>query len=172
MQEVTIRHAVVQDAQTICELINYHAERGRMLHRSLESIYECIRDFQVAEQDGEIVGCVAVDTYWGHLAEIRSLAVDESHRGRNIGEALIAAAIDDAAKYGIGKLFALTYRQEWFGKLGFAVTELRNLPEKVWRECLEWYAAGHRHETAMILDLAAAPIRPCLRPAVEEDDID
>ena len=45
-----IRPARVDDAATICGIINYYAERGRMLHRSLESVYEALREFRrVAE---------------------------------------------------------------------------------------------------------------------------
>ncbi|MFW6066113.1 MAG: GNAT family N-acetyltransferase, partial [Planctomycetota bacterium] len=58
-----IRHAKADDARRIAEMINYHAERGRMLHRSLESVYENLREFQVVEDDGRIIGCVAVGLF-------------------------------------------------------------------------------------------------------------
>ena len=38
-----VRAAKVSDAEGICELINYYAERGRMLHRSLEGVYNSLR---------------------------------------------------------------------------------------------------------------------------------
>jgi len=51
-----IRPARMTDAIEICEIVNYHAERGRMLHRSLEAIYERLRNFLIAETDGRILG--------------------------------------------------------------------------------------------------------------------
>ena len=38
-----VRSATVCDAEAICALVNHHAERGKMLHRSLESIYQALR---------------------------------------------------------------------------------------------------------------------------------
>lgn len=149
-----IRHAVVSDARAICEMVNHYAEQGLMLHRSLESVYDALREFLVAEEDGMILGCVAVDIYWGGLAEIRSLAIAEKARGRGIGKALVRAAIEDARSLGLTQIFALTYETDFFLHLGFDVVDLTSLPEKVWRECLEWYVKGHRHETAMVMDLS------------------
>ena len=69
-----IRPANVDDAQAICSLVNYYAERGRMLHRSLESVYLSLRDFLVAcDDEGSVVGCVAVCIFWADLAEVKSL---------------------------------------------------------------------------------------------------
>ena len=154
---MNIRPAKVPDAQGICDLVNYYAEQDLMLHRSLEDIYDCLREFIVAEENGDILGCVAVDVYWGALAEIRSLAVAKAVKGTGVGAELLAAAIEDARRLGIVKLFALTYEQEYFMGRGFSVVDLNTLPEKVWRECLEWYNQGHRHETAMVLVLEETP---------------
>jgi amino-acid N-acetyltransferase len=149
-----IRPAKVSDAKRICELINYWAEKNLMLHRSLESVYTCLRAFLVAEADTQAVGCVALDIYWANLAEIRSLAVAPERKGRGVGAALVAAALDEAERLGLAKVFALTYEQEFFKRLGFTQVELKTLPEKVWRECLAWYAQGHRHETAMLYEFS------------------
>ena len=48
---MTIRPARISDAQAICDLVNNYAEKDLMLHRSLESIYDCLREFMVAEED-------------------------------------------------------------------------------------------------------------------------
>ncbi len=154
---MNIRPATVSDARAICDLVNYYAEQDLMLHRSLEDIYDCLREFIVTEENGDILGCVAVDVYWGALAEIRSLAVAEAVKGTGVGAELLAGGIEDARRLGIVKLFALTYEQEYFLGRGFTVVDLNTLPEKVWRECLEWYNQGHRHETAMVLDLEETP---------------
>lgn len=153
-----IRPATVSDAQAICSLINYYAERGRMLHRSLESIYQSLRDFIVAEAYGEIVACVAVEIFWADLAEVRSLAVSQRSRGMGVGTQIIAKAVTTARKMGVTKLFALTYEKEFFARQGFEVISRDSLPEKVWRTCIYCPKADECDETAMILRLS--PGRP------------
>lgn len=124
-----------------------------MLHRSLESVYESLREFYVYLDDGEIVGCVAVDIYWADSAEIRSLAIHPDHLGEGIGKALVEQCKIDAEKLGVAAIFAMTYEKDFFVRLGFSEVDLMTLPEKVSRECLTWYAEGHRHETAMLYKL-------------------
>ena len=148
-----IRPARVSDAQDICDLVNHYAEKDLMLHRSLESVYESLRDFVVAEDGERIVGCAALDIYWADQAEIRSLAVIPAETCRGTGTGLVMSCLDDARRLGIAKVFALTYEQSFFERLGFREVDIETLPEKVCRECLEWYSKGHRHETAMIIEV-------------------
>jgi N-acetylglutamate synthase-like GNAT family acetyltransferase len=49
---MTVRPAHVEDAPRICEIVNECAERGLMLHRSLESAYASLREFLVSVDDG------------------------------------------------------------------------------------------------------------------------
>jgi len=158
-----IRPAKISDAQGICDLVNHYAEQDLMLHRSLESIYDCLREFIVAVEPGlaadeneKLLGCVAVDIFWGNCAEIRSLAVAQEAKGLGVGKALISACLADARRLGVPKLFAMTYEQEFFHKLGFVEVDIETLPEKVCRECLAWYNQGHRHETAMVIEVEGA----------------
>ncbi|MCL2700561.1 MAG: N-acetyltransferase [Phycisphaerae bacterium] len=148
---MTIRPATVSDAQAICDLINYYAERGRMLHRSLESVYQSLRDFLVMEDRDEIVACVATELFWADLAEVRSLAVAPHARGKGLGTKLIRKAVAVAQKLGVHRLFALTYEKEFFARLGFEVIDRDKLPEKVWRACIYCPKADDCDETAMIL---------------------
>ena len=141
------------DAERICELINHYAELGKMLHRSLESIYEALRDFYVAEADGRVVGCVAVDIFWSDLAEIKSLAVSPEHRGKGLGRKLLAVAIEDAGRLGVRKIFTLTYERDFFAARGFEAIDRQALPEKVWRECIGCPKADACDEIAMMLHL-------------------
>jgi amino-acid N-acetyltransferase len=156
---MTVRPAKVSDAAAICELINYYAERGRMLHRSLESVYNTLRDFLVAaDDDGRILGCLALSLVWGDLAEVKSMAVLPECRRRGIGSALLASAVDDARRLGVTRVFALTYETEFFVHRAFEVIDRDGLPEKVWRECMSCPKADACDETALMLRLA--PERP------------
>jgi amino-acid N-acetyltransferase len=143
----------VSDAVAISDLVNYYAERGRMLHRSLEAIYEMLREFVVAEDDGRIVGCVAVDIFWSDLAEIKSLAVVPERCGQGVGRMLVEAAEADAGKVGVKKLFALTYEKGFFLSRGYEPIDRDTLPEKVWRECIACAKFDACDEIAMIKNL-------------------
>lgn len=57
----------------------------------------------VAEADGEIVGTLGVITGRYGFADI-GMVVDEAWRGRGVGSALVAAAIDWARGHGVHKL--------------------------------------------------------------------
>ena len=149
-----IRPATIEDAPAICELVNHYAERGSMLHRSLESVYNSLRDFQVAQDEsGAVVGCVAVDVSWSDLAEVKSLAVSPTLRRQGLGKQLVQAAIGDAKRLGVRKLFALTYERDFFARNGFSVIDRQTLPEKVWRECIACPKADACDEIAMMLQL-------------------
>jgi amino-acid N-acetyltransferase len=151
-----IRKAIMSDALAICEIVNYHAERGRMLHVSLESTYERLRNFLVAELEGHIVGCAAVEISWADLAELRSLAISPDFARRGIGRRLVQAAAQDARSMGVRRLFALTYEKEFFERCGFSVVDRQELPNKVWRVCIACPRRTACDETAMIMSLDAA----------------
>ncbi|MFP4353843.1 MAG: N-acetyltransferase [Phycisphaerae bacterium] len=153
---MNVRPAHVSDVPAMCELINSYAERGVMLHRSMESLYDALREFHVAEDDGWIVGTVAVDIFWADLAEVKSLAVAGEYRGRGVGALLMDAAVQDARRMGVRRLFALTYQQNFFLRHGFEVMDRAQLPEKVWRECLHCPKADACDEIAMIRMLQSA----------------
>ena len=90
---MNVRSAKISDAKAINALISSHAEMDRMLFRSLADIYENLQTFIVAELDGNIVGCCALEVIWADLAEIKSLAIDEAYKGKGIGRELVAAAV-------------------------------------------------------------------------------
>jgi len=148
-----IRPAKVSDADQIHSLINYYAEQGQMLHRSLESIYRSLRDFIVCCDGDEVIGCVALVIYWKDLAEIRSLAVAVEHTKKGIGTRLVRQALNEAKKLGLPKVFTLTYVTDFFSKLGFKIVEKSTLPMKVWGDCLHCPRADACDETAMIIEL-------------------
>jgi len=147
------RPARMSDAVAICDIINYHAERGRMLHRSLEAVYERLRNFLVAGQDGGVLGCVAVEIAWASLAEIKSLAVSPDHLGKGIGNRLVADAITDARALGVSRLFVLTYEDDFFARHGFQTVDKGRLPTKVWSDCATCPKREACDEIAMILEL-------------------
>jgi len=73
--------------------------------------------------------------------------------GRGVGSDLVAAAVEDARRLGVRKIFALTYVPGFFARHGFACIDRQTLPEKVWRECIACPKADQCDETAMLLEL-------------------
>jgi amino-acid N-acetyltransferase len=130
-----VRSARVSDVRTISALINYYAEHDKMLFRSLADIYENLQTFLVAEGNGQVAGCCALEVIWSDLAEIKSLAIAEGRTGEGIGRMLVEAATSKARELGVPKLFALTLEPKFFERLGFSVVEMDELPMKVWSDC-------------------------------------
>lgn len=129
---VVIRKAALLDLSLIVELIQIGAdEDGTVLNRSQEEIAAIIECFWVAELEGRVVGCISLERYAtilnggriidsGRLAEIRSLVVHPSCRGRRIGADLIAVCVAEAERLGILSLMAVTGKDRLFGRFGFA----------------------------------------------------
>ncbi|MDY0269203.1 N-acetyltransferase [Trichloromonas sp.] len=147
-----IRKARMADAKVIHKLLLTYAQQGLMLSRPLADIYEGIRDFYVFEMDGEVVGTVCLHIFWSDLAEVRSLAVDAARGGLGIGRTLVDACLDEAKGLGIRRVFALTYKPVFFGKLGFHEIEKSELPHKIWSDCIKCPKFPECDEIAMIIE--------------------
>jgi len=145
-----VRSAKISDVEAIYSLVNDYAEQDKMLFRPMDDIYKNLQSFTVAELDGNIVGCCALEVVWSDLAEIKSLAVDETHKNQGVGKSLIAAAVEQASKLGIPKVFALTMDPSYFEKLGFEKIKKDKLPMKVWSDCARCPKQENCDETAVI----------------------
>ena len=131
-----IRKATVKDGEKIFNILQIFAIQGVLLPRSLNSIYENIRDFFVYEENGEIVGIGSLHVFWEDLAEIKSLAVLPPYQHKGIGKKIVKHCLKEAKQLGVEKVFALTYLPEFFQKLGFEVVDKSEFPQKVWTECI------------------------------------
>ena len=105
---MNIRKAVLADIEEIYNLVDYYAERGLILPRSRHSIFETLRDFMIAEQDGKILGTCALTLAWDGLAEVRALTVSPQHLRSGVGLKIVSAVVAEARQLGISKLFVLT----------------------------------------------------------------
>jgi amino-acid N-acetyltransferase len=154
-----IRPATIHDVPRIQAIINSHAELGRMLFKSYAQLFEDLRDFAVYADDatGNVLGCTALTIIWADLAEVRSLAVDEAARGRGIGRQLVEWCVDEARRLGIRRLFALTYEDTFFRKLGFDVVDKDTLPLKVWSDCVRCPKRDGCDEIAVVRTLHDIP---------------
>ncbi|MBU2474174.1 MAG: N-acetyltransferase, partial [Candidatus Omnitrophica bacterium] len=132
-----IRKATLSDSKEIQQLINAWAKKGRLLERSLNYVYENIRDFWVYVQGQRIVGCCGLSVVgWEDLGEIKSLVVTKKMQSRGVGRQLVKKCIQEAAKLGVKNIFALTFVPEFFKKLGFKEIDRKELPHKIWSDCI------------------------------------
>ena len=148
-----IRPARMGDIPVMAELINYHAERGRMLHRSPAYLYERVRNFCICQMAGCVVGCCALEPVWTDLGELKSLAVREDLQGQGIGTSLIERSLEAGRSIDIKRVFCLTREPRFFENLGFAGLERNKLPHKVWSDCVNCPVKDNCDEIALLLDL-------------------
>lgn len=146
----TLRKATISDVPQIQKLIAYFADRDEMLHRSMNELFETIRDFHVIEENGEVRACAAVHVTWDDLAELKSVAVSHESQGRGYGKIVVARALEEAAALGLRRIFALTYKPQFFEKFGFRVVDRNTLPHKVWGECIKCHKFPNCNEIAMM----------------------
>ncbi|MCX8021854.1 MAG: N-acetyltransferase [Syntrophorhabdaceae bacterium] len=148
-----LRKAKIKDIKSIHSIINHAAARGEMLPRSLGELYDNMRDYFVFELNGVVVGTGALHICWEDLAEIRSVCVTKGHRKKGIGRTIVDACIDEAITYDIKKLFLLTYQIEFFEKCGFSTVDKRELPQKIWSDCIKCPKFPACDEIAMVREL-------------------
>ncbi|HUI67545.1 MAG TPA: N-acetyltransferase [Nitrospirota bacterium] len=150
-----IRKAKISDVKAIQSLVNHYADSGQMLPRTLNELYEDLRDFHVFEENGSLIGVCALHVSWDGLAEIRSLAVRQDRIKSGIGTALVRQCLAEAAQLEAGKVFVLTYQDGFFKKLGFTDVDKKELPHKVWTDCLNCVKFPDCDESALIIRVTA-----------------
>tara|TARA_Y100000590_G_C15258168_1_gene840132 strand:- start:63 stop:341 length:279 start_codon:yes stop_codon:yes gene_type:complete len=90
---------------------------------------------------------------WSDMAELKSLAVDPVTQSSGYGSALVAACVEEGRRLGMQQLFALSYRPEFFERLGWVQADVMDLPRKVWNECYRCPKFPGCDEIALTFDL-------------------
>ncbi|ETK35422.1 amino-acid N-acetyltransferase [Microbispora sp. ATCC PTA-5024] len=148
--EVIVRRARTPDVRVIRRLVDAYSGVGpRLLEKTTVTLYEDVQEFWVAEIAGQVAGCGALHVLWEDLAEIRTVAVDPSVRGRGVGHRIVAALIEAARALGVRRVFCLTFEVEFFGRHGFVPIQGTPVSPEVYAELLASYDEG----VAEFLDL-------------------
>ncbi len=147
-----VEKARIGDIPQIQRLVNYFADKGEMLPRSLSELYENIRDLFVVRDGDEVVACAALHIFWSDLAEIRAVAVAEEIQDKGAGALLVQACLEETRSLGIETVFCLTYKPDFFERLGFHQVDMMELPRKVWGECLKCPKFPNCDEVALIYE--------------------
>ncbi|MCB2180570.1 MAG: N-acetyltransferase [Desulfobulbaceae bacterium] len=148
-----LRDARMEDVKAIYNLLNHFSNKGLLLGRSLSALYDQLRDFKVfvvSEKGSDrVVGVCSLHISWENLAEIRSLAVEEVYHGQGIGSKLVASCLEEANSLGISHVFTLTYQPLFFRRMGFSSIDKKELPHKVWSDCINCPKFPDCNEEAM-----------------------
>jgi amino-acid N-acetyltransferase len=150
---VSVRRARVGDVPRLYEIINYYSARGDMLPKTMDQLYNRVRSINVAEADGEVVGCAALHITWADLAEVVSAAVHPDFQGIGLGRRLIEPLFDEARQLDIPTLFTLTLQVGFFSRLGFREVPKLHLPHKIWQDCKTCFKQDRCDEIAMVREI-------------------
>jgi amino-acid N-acetyltransferase len=146
-----VRPARTRDVRSIRRLVDANVESGRLLDKATVTLYEDIQEFVVADRasDGQMVGCGALHVMWEDLAEIRTIAVQESCQGEGVGQQIVETLLARARELGVRRVFVLTFAVKFFGRLGFEEISGDAASAEVYAELLRSYDEG----VAEFLDL-------------------
>lgn len=150
--EIILRPAEMRDVHNIHLLLHDYAAQGVLLDRSEEDIAFYLKNFTVAvDENGLLLGCMAVRDFGNDLLEVRSLAIQPGLRKSGIGRKLVGKAIarldEERGSY---RLFALTLQPGFFEKLNFEIVEKELFPEKIWADCVHCPKRDRCDEIAVI----------------------
>jgi amino-acid N-acetyltransferase len=81
------------------------------------------------------------------------LAVEEEDQSKGIGAKLVKACLEESRFLGVKRVFALTYRPEFFEKLGFERVDKTVLPHKIWTDCLKCVKFPDCDEIAVVKEI-------------------
>ena len=146
---IEVRPARTSDIKGIHTLIANFASDGRMLQKETVTLYESVQEFMVAVEDGQVVGCGALHVLWEDLAEVRSVAITETLRGKGIGNQILENIIKRAYELGLSRIFCLTFETKFFGRHGFEEIQGTPVEPEVYAQLLKSYDSG----VAEFLDL-------------------
>lgn len=160
-----IRRARIEDVPAIAAIMADYVAQGVLLPRPVSELFQSIREFWVAEENGSVIATAALRLLWRDLGEVRSLAVRPDSHGKGLGAALVAAVVADARALGLPRVIALTREVEFFEKSGFVVVPRETLPRKVWTDCMKCPRRHACDEVAVTLDLVPGASEAAVKAA-------
>ena len=116
----TIQRGTPTQAEAMHALITASLEEGHLLPRTLEDLRRHAERFLVIVSDGHVVGCAELAPLSPQVAEVRSLAVDQSARRHGVGTALVEELRGRARREGYDQLCAFTHAPGYFITMGFS----------------------------------------------------
>jgi amino-acid N-acetyltransferase len=114
---------------------------------------ECVANCIVVRERGRPIGGVALELH-GQSAVLRSLVVDESYRGRGLGQLLTGAILERARGQDVRVVYLLTTNADaFFARFGFTPVGREAVADAV-RASVEFTVACPATAAAMTLELS------------------
>jgi amino-acid N-acetyltransferase len=154
-----IRRATVDDVPAILALITANLAAGHLLPRTEDDVTRRATRFLVVEANAGVVGCAELAPLSRAVAEVRSLVVDESCRGRGFGSHIVEELQRWARQDGFSTLCAFTHHPSHFVRLGFSIVPHQWLPEKIATDCVGCPKFRRCTQYAMALSLRGSSLR-------------
>lgn len=90
-----------------------------------------LADFLLLKDGDQLLGCAGLEIY-GQVALLRSVAVDESHRGQGLGKRLLKRTESLALNKGVQSLYLLTTSAEqYFAAHGYIKIDRYDAPDAI-----------------------------------------
>ena len=128
----SLRKPTVSDVEAMHQLMAPHVRKEVLLPRSPRQIVEHLRDYVIAEDDGQLIGIASLSLVECHLAELGAVVCEKPE----LLKRLVEVALEEARIVGIKRVFVLAQHPEPYQDLGFKQVEIQTLPEKRHRQCL------------------------------------
>jgi len=150
---ITLRTADPALARRIHALISANLVEGHLLPRTLAELTVHAGRFVIGMRGRKLVGCAELAPLSPQVAEVRSLAVDESARHAGVGTQLVEELRQRARREGYDKLCAFTHAPGYFMQMGFSIVPHLWMPEKVFTDCVKCPLFQRCGQFAMVLPL-------------------
>jgi amino-acid N-acetyltransferase len=146
MAEASLRAATLADLEAVTALVV-------AAHLPPWGIDEHLHNFVVAEQDERIVGCGGFEAYpAGHVALVRSMAVDEPLRGSGLGTRILQWVTERTTKNGMTQLYLFTVdAHDFYLRFGWADATLDEIPEAAHESTQYKFLAEHGKDWPQIV---------------------
>jgi len=129
---LALRKPTVTDVAAMQAMMQPHILSESLLPRTRLSIVKGLRDYTLAEREGNLVGLASVSLVDVHLAEIGAVVCENPE----LLDELLSAVLDEARGMGVERVFILAPDPGPYEAMGFCRTDIEALPEKRDRQCL------------------------------------
>lgn len=127
-----VEKATLHDVSGIYSVLQANRKDPGLLQRPRIEIQRNLRDYMIAtDDDGRLLGCVALQFHTPKIAEIWQLAVNQTYHGKGIGAMLMQAARQAAEEQNVEQLFLRTTNPEYFERHGYTIVSKYKLPKSI-----------------------------------------
>jgi len=141
----------LKDIFHIQKILKPFIDEGIILKRDDDEIATNIRSYVLAYEKNIPIGVGALHIYSKFLGEIRSLAIKEEFQNRGIGRIMVSELLKEAKKICLKEVLVLTYKKDFFEKLGFIEIDKDAVPDKkIWADCIKCKFFPTCNEIALI----------------------